>query len=264
MNIIYNRRIEFKIILKKYLVTNSIKKIILNLGKENEFIKYKKDNNKKYDALSNMIYFYFIDNLLIINFSHLYYDAYSIFFILNKLDQIYKNEILNYKFQIYEINKSNYEYIKNYIKIIKNIPLNNILNIFLNKNKKSFKIKKKELSNSEIIKYILTKLKINKYCLVVNARKKFNDCESILRNYIYITKTLDINDNIREVISNDNDEYNDLINRIPECIMINSYLGFTLPSFSDDLEFNMTTIGNLVLIHPNNENSDYIKIDYYL
>ena len=108
MNLIYFRRLTFK-----YKLNNcDIDKIIKSINKisnDNKYIIY----TKKYilfnkdNILSNKIYFYIKKNkYLKINFSHLYYDAYSIFHILNKIDLIYNNKLDNYKFNFYNnINK---------------------------------------------------------------------------------------------------------------------------------------------------------------
>ena len=44
-----------------------------------------------------------------VNFSHIYYDGYSIAFILQKIDQVYKGEIDSYIFDIYDPKYSKYE-----------------------------------------------------------------------------------------------------------------------------------------------------------
>jgi hypothetical protein len=95
MNIIYYRRVIFTFKLNNINI-NKIKNSIKIISDINKFIIYSKNINNK-NVLSKKIIFNIKKKYLIINFSHLFYDAYSIFYILNKVDLIYKNEINDIK-----------------------------------------------------------------------------------------------------------------------------------------------------------------------
>ena len=190
MNFIYNRRLDFNFKLQNNInnikLINSIKLLILN----NNFI-YLVKNKKKFsnDALNKDIYIFIINKNFIVNFSHLFYDAYSINLIIQKIDEIYKDEIKDFKFNFYTLNTNFIHYYYNNIKIIKNDNCKNLIKVVTKKKKLTFKILKNKINNlssSEIINYIINKFKIENYCLVVNARKIFKEYENILGNLIYI------------------------------------------------------------------------------
>lgn len=276
MNLIYFRRLTFK-----YKLNNcDIDKIIKSINKisnDNKYIIY----TKKYilfnkdNILSNKIYFYIKKNkYLKINFSHLYYDAYSIFHILNKIDLIYNNKLDNYKFNFYNNKFSYLNFISNNFELLKKINILNAIPFFTNKNKKTFRINKNELknlSNSEIIKKILELHQINKFCLIVNARKTHADLDNLLGNLIFVTKDLDvkndlcIKDNLRKKINYySKKKITDLINSIPNSLIVNSYIGFENPSFVKKFYMNITSFGNLLFIYPFNNDEQFIIYDYYM
>ena len=80
------------------------------------------------------------NNNLEINFSHIHYDGYSIWLVCQKIDQIYKNEVKNYTFQIYDVNYSKINIFTNTIKILPKINIKHIYNV-LTKNKHENKTK---------------------------------------------------------------------------------------------------------------------------
>ena len=116
MNIAFYSRITFTVLLYDNVditkLLNSIKKII----KTNNIFKIKKcDTSDRKDC---NIYIFIKNNTLTFNFSHLYYDGYSITFILEKIDQIYKDEIKNYTFKIYDNDYSTLKLITNSIRML--------------------------------------------------------------------------------------------------------------------------------------------------
>ena len=195
-------------------------------------------------------------------------------FILQKIDQIYKDEIENYKFDFYDNKYSNLNLIKNSIKIIPRYNYKNLYYAFLKKrNKKTIKILKttfNELSTKEITHYLVDRLKIENYCLTLNARKKYTEYEGVLGNLIYYTGILNKNTNINIKKNMDNKKNNysmeELINSsCSPTLQINSYLNFKLPSFIKYFSPPNVSIhnGNYIFIHPINNNEKYIIVDYY-
>ena len=78
------------------------------------------------DVEDKSIYINIKNKKVIVNFSHIYYDGYSIFLIFKKIDEIYKGEIDNYKFSIYDSNYSKFKILINNIKLLPKIKLKNI------------------------------------------------------------------------------------------------------------------------------------------
>jgi hypothetical protein len=268
MNFIYNRRLDFNFKLQKNIdnlkLINSIKLLILN----NNFI-YLVKNKKKFsnDALNKNIYILIIKKKFIVNFSHLFYDAYSINLIIQKIDEIYKDEIKDFKFNFYSLNTNFINYYYNNIKMIANVNCKNLIKVVTKKKKLTFKIlkdKMNNLSSSEIINYIINKFKIENYCLVVNARKIFKEYENILGNLIYISNKINKDEDIRSILEKDVDrKLTSLLNTIPNTLLINSYLSFNLPSFIKMFKMEITSFGNVIFIYPLNLDNKYIIIDYY-
>lgn len=275
MNLIYFRRLTFRYKLNNCDI-NKIIKSINKISNDNKYIIYtEKYNHYKEKILSNKIYFYIKKNkYLKINFSHLYYDAYSIFYILNKIDLIYNNKLYSYKFNFYNNKFSYLNFISNNYELLKKINTLNIIPFFTNKNKKTFKINKNELknlSNSEIIKKILELHQINKFCLIVNARKTHTELDNLLGNLIFITKNLDVKndlynkDNLRKKINYySKKKITELMNLVPNSLIVNSYIGFENPSFVKKFYMNITSFGNLLFIYPFNNDEQFIIYDYYM
>ena len=233
------------------------------------------------DVDDKSIYINIKNKKVIVNFSHIYYDGYSIFLIFKKIDEIYKGEIDNYKFSIYDSNYSKFKILINNIKLLPKIKLKNISdgpflqliigNIFnrnKNINKKRIKILKtkfnEQVSTKEIIYYLVDKINIKNYCLILNARKQFSEYENYLGNLVYFSDTLNKNDEIKISLQKKNKEISletKLNNTFPNEILVNSYLNFTLPSF---IKYLIPPIrcGNYILIHPINSNERYILVDY--
>ena len=198
------------------------------------------------------------------------YDGYSIAFILQKIDQVYKGEIDSYIFDIYDPKYSKYEVFINNIKLLPKINLKNTYDHVMKnkKNKKRIKIPKtkfnREISTKDIMYYLIDKIKIEKYCLILNARKSFSKYENYLGNLVYFSGTLSKNDEIRKSLQEKKEITLEtkLNNTLPNGLLINSYLNFTLPSFVKYFKPPVPS-GNYIIIHPINNNKKYIIVDYY-
>jgi len=275
MNFLFNYRVTQSLILNNDVDRDKLVKSITKLSKANDNL-FIIGECLTSDAGDKHIYINIQNKKLTFNFSHIFYDGYSIYVILNKIDQIYKGEIDNHKFNIYHPNYSKFKIFINNIKLLPIVNLKTVYNI-LNKNtrKKRIKILKtkfnEEVSTKEIIHYLIENvdnIKIKKYCLVLNARKKFNEYENYLGNLVYLSRTFNKNDDIKKVsyIQKDNNKEtnieNILNNTFPNELMINSYLNFTLPSFVTG--FKPLIFGsNYIVIHPKNNDKKYIIVDYY-
>lgn len=272
MNFIYNRRLDFYFILNDKVDKDKLIKSIKILNKKNKIIKIAKANITQ-SCTNKKIYIIIENNNFIVNFSHLFYDAYSINLVLQKIDEIYKTdgvckgEIKNYKFKFYDLDVSLVDYLYNNIKILYRADYKNIYNLLVKKNKKTIKILKSNfvnLSTSEILYYIINKFKIQQYCLVVNARKIFAEYENCLGNLVYVSNIINKNQEIRTILEKDvNTSLEKLLNTIPSILMINSYLSFLLPSFIKSFTMDITSFGNLIFIYPLNLDDKYIIFDYY-
>jgi hypothetical protein len=276
MNILYYSRVNFYLILYDNVDITKLIKSIKNLNKTNKIFKIEECDATYTNREDCNIYIFIKNNTLNISYSHLYYDGYSIGFILEKIDQIYKDEIENYKFDFYDNKYSNLNLIKNSIKIIPKYNYKNLYyGIFKKRNKKTIKILKtkfNELSTKEITHYLVDRLKIENYCLTLNARKKYTEYEGVLGNLVYYSGILNKNTNIKKhtphnTKNNENDNIEKVINSsCPLTLQVNSYLNFKLPSFIKYFSPPSVNIftGNYILIHPVNNNEKYIIVDYYL
>jgi hypothetical protein len=267
-SILYYKRCEINFELNN-INLDKINKCINIVAKNIKLIKLI-NKSTNYSVLDKIIYFKInvISNKIImnINFSHVYYDAYSIFTILEIIDNIYLDKISSYpELNIYKFDKSLTSIIYNNINLIKNFSIKSTIDYFYKRNKKAYKIninKIKDLSNPEIIKFILKKLNINEYCLYVNARKIFPELNNKIGNLIYISNNIKINDNIRDILDKDKNYTIDiLINKLGKSTLINSYLGFNLPSFVKKINANDLSFSNTIFIHPLTK--DYLYFDYY-
>lgn len=270
MNISFYSRITFTVLLYDNVditkLLNSIKKI----NKTNNIFKIEKCHTS--DPKDCNIYFFIKNNTLTINFSHLYYDGYSIGFIFEKIDQIYKDEIKIHTFKVYDKKYSTFNLITNSIKMLPSLNYKNIYYALHKKrSKKTIKILKtelNELSTKKITYYIVDKFKIKNYCLTLNARKKYTEYEGVLGNLVYYSGILNKNTN-NEKMQNTKPNYSieNAINNnfAPTVLQINSYLNFKLPSFVKYFSPPSVSIfnGNYILIHPVNNNEKYIIVDYY-
>ena len=272
MNIFVNYRYRLisYITLYENIDTVELIKSIKKLSKSNNNIFIIRECDTS-DANDNCIYFTIQNNILKINYSHIFYDGYSIWLISQKIDQIYKNEIKNYTFKIYDNNHSALKLVTN---TIKSLPKKNIKNILYNsltenkitKNKiKILKTDLNEISTKEITRYLLDKLEIKGYCLILNARKQYKEYENVLGNLIYYSGTLSKNSDIRTHLQKNKNKTSlqqKLNNTYPNGFVVNSYLNFTLPSFAKQFTPPIVRSDNYIRIHPINNNEKYIIVDY--
>jgi hypothetical protein len=124
------------------------------------------------------------------------------------------------------------------------------------------------LSTKEITHYLVDRLKIENYCLTLNARKKYTEYEGVLGNLVYYSGIFNKNTNIKKHMDNKENDYSieKVINSsCPLTLQVNSYLNFKLPSFIKYFSPPSVNIftGNYILIHPVNNNEKYIIVDYY-
>ena len=63
------------------------------------------------------------------------------------------------------------------------------------------------MSTKEITHYLVDRLKIENYCLTLNARKKYTEYEGVLGNLVYFTGILNKNRDINEKIQNTKTNY---------------------------------------------------------
>lgn len=272
MNLLYFFPYHFKLEIKNNVDINKLVKSIKFISKSNAFIKCIKnpsmfDYNVGFDA---NVYFWIEHNVLNIKFCHLYYDGYSIFYILKQIDLIYTNYNDKNKIVIKQY-KCEYEFYKlMQIAITSITHINfNALNIINVHKLKVMRIKKtdvKSLSNIDIIIYVLKKLQINKFSLIVNLRKIFVEKNNTMGNFVYYINEIEPNEiDIRQKLKEQsNYELNDLLaNIIPTNTLVNSYLGFKLPSFIKKIN-DLHSMNNYIFICPANTSDKYYIIYYNL
>jgi len=267
MNVFFDFRVTLDFTLNDNIDINKLIKSIKKLNKVNDNLIILRECNTS-DVNDSHIYITIENNNFKLNFSHIYYDGYSIILITQKIDQIYKDEIKNYKFIIYDLNYSRLKLVTNNIRILTQLTLKNIYkSLIKKKNKiiiKILKTKLNEVSTKEIIYYILNKFEIENYCLVLNARKIYNEYENVLGNLVYFSQILNKNDEIRQILQNDDkiSLEKKLNNSVPNGLLINSYLNFNLPSFLKYLKAPVFC-NNYIIIHPVNTYEKYILVEYY-
>ena len=97
MNVLFNHRLTLSLTLDEKTDVNKLIKSIKQLSKSNGniFIIGKCESS---DVNDNCIYFTIQNNILKFNFSHIFYDGYSIWLIFQKIQAVYENEIHPYLF----------------------------------------------------------------------------------------------------------------------------------------------------------------------
>jgi hypothetical protein len=269
MNILFDYRVTLHFTICENIDETKLIKSIKKLSRSNRDI-FIIGECKTSDVNDNCIYFTIQNNNLEINFSHIHYDGYSVWLVCQKIDQIYKNEVKNYTFQIYDVNYSKIKIFTNTIKILPKVNIKHIYNV-LTKNKHENKTKIKilktnfnEISTKEVIRYLVDKLELKEYYLILNARKTYNEYEDVLGNLVYFSGKLNIKDDIRTNIQkNKNESLEKKLNATaPNGLLVNSYLNFTLPSFIKHF-IPPVPCANYIVIHPVNNNKKYILVDYY-
>lgn len=274
---LYNNRLTQQYYLHNDIITKNLIRSIKIIMSHNLFIKYKK-HKIDFDKIKNVkdetyIYLHVSDDILYINFNHYYCDGYSLFYIAEKISKVYYNENVDCKiktsYKSYDLVKS----CKNTLDLMSNATLRDMSCylydiIYPSTRNKTYYIKKtliQNYSNSEIIKYICKKLKINEFCLIVNLRKLFPEYNDCLDNMIYVTDNININESIKDVISRDkNKSIKELKNKLHKrSTIINSFLGFKKPKILKGHDVTTSNyIGNSITIYSKECNKDYIVFKY--
>ena len=213
-------------------------KSIQRLETDNEYIKY--EDKVGGIGTNKTLSFIIQNNTLILSWSHLYYDMYSITFVLSKIDDIYNNKIKTFKFKYYQHSLHQFisEDVGNFKKIITRIG-NDIFNVRHFDKKKYIKIPKSELisypSTSEIFKYILNELNIDEYCLTVNLRNIHPEYVEHLGNLSCTLGTIHKNDNLQKYLKKLSIKplEENLLNKCLVKTSINSLLNMNVASFID-------------------------------
>jgi hypothetical protein len=243
-------------------------KSIQRLETDNEYIKY--EDKIGGIGTNKTLSFIIKKNTLFVNWSHLYYDMYSIKFVLSKIDDVYNNKINTYKFKYYQ--HSLHQFISDDIGMFKNM-YKDVFNIHICDKKKHIKIPKSELSSplstSEVFTYILNKLNVDEYCLTVNLRKLYPNYDEQLGSLSIISSTIHKNDNLQKhlkKLSRKTLEEN-LLNKYQIKTCITSLLHLNVASFIDEKKIvkdvcDITYYKETVTILPENTDKNYIIAVY--
>lgn len=250
------------------------KKIITSirkLEKNNQYIKYE---DKVGGVGTNKTLSFIIKNdTLYVSWSHLYYDMYSVTFVLSKIDDIYKGEIKTFTFSYY--NHSVYQFIRDDIQIFKNIKhiYKDAFHIRHCNNKQNIKIPKNKFksppSTSEIFKYILNKLNIDEYNITVNLRKIYPEYNEQLGMLSCLPAVIKKNDDLHHYLKK-------LSRRTLEENLLNSYhvkpcitslLHMKVASFIDEKKIvkdicDIKYYKEFIIILPENTSEKYIRAVY--
>lgn len=252
---------------KKKIITS-----IKRLEKDNKYIKY--EDKVGGVGTNKTLSFIIKDDVLIVSWSHLYYDMYSIKFVLSKLDDIYHDKIKTFTFKYYK--HSTFQFVKDDIRIFKNIKhmCKDAFHVHQCDKKKIIKIPKSKLqlplSSSEIFKYALNELKIDKYNMTINLRKVHPEYNEQLGMLSCMSTVIKKDDNIqhylktlsqktlKENISNNN-------YHLKPCIT--SLLNMKVASFIDETKIvkdicDIKYYKEFILILPENTDDKYIKTFY--
>lgn len=246
-------------------------KSIKRLEKDNQYIKYE----DKVGGLgtNKTLSFIIKDDTLILSWSHLYYDMYSIKFVLSKIDDVYHDKIKTFTFEYY--NHNLYQFVKDDIQIFKNIKhmCKDAFHVRHCDKKKYIKIPKNKLqsplSSSEIFKYILNELKIDEYNITVNLRRIYPEYNEQLGMLSCLPAVIKKNDNLQHYLkklSRKTLEENLLNNyQIKSCIT--SLLNMKVPSFIDEKKIvkdvcDIKYYKETIIIMPENTDEKYIRAVY--
>jgi hypothetical protein len=265
------QRFVLKFQLHKDADQKKIIKSIRQLEKTNEYIKY--EDKVGGVGTNKTLSFIIKDDTLILSWSHLYYDMYSIKFVLSKIDDIYHDKIKTFTFEYY--NHNLYQFIKDDIQIFKNIKhmCKDAFHVRHCDKKKYIKIPKNKLqsplSSSEIFKYILNELKIDEYNITVNLRRIYPEYNEQLGMLSCLPAVIKKNEKLQHYLkklSRKTLEEN-LLNKYQVTSCITSLLNMNVPSFIDqkkivkdvcDIKYYKETI----IILPENTDEKYIRAVY--
>jgi len=264
-----------RFIIKFPLHKNADQKKIINciqqLEKDNKYIKY--EDKIGGIGTNQTLSFIIKDDTLIISWSHLYYDMYSITLVLSKIDDIYHDKIETFIFKYYKHNL--YEFIYDDIHYFKNIKhiCKDALHFHNCDKKKYIKISKKKLqspvSSSELFKHILNELNIDEYNITVNLRKVYPEYSEHLGMLSCLPGVVKKDDNLQEYIKNLSQKtlQKNLLNKYPIKTCITSFLNRKVASFIDEKKIvndlcNVKYYKETIIILPENTDKKYIKAVY--
>lgn len=250
------------------------KKIITSikrLGKDNQYIKY--EDKIGGVGTNKTLSFIIKDDTLILSWSHLYYDMYSIKFVLSKIDDVYHDRIKTFTFTYYK--HSLYQFVKDDVLFFKNIKhmYKDAFHVRQCDKKKYIKIPKNKLqsplSSSEIFKYILNELKIDEYNITVNLRRIYPEYNEQLGMLSCLPAVVKKNDDLQHYLkklSRKTLEEN-LLNNYHSKPCISSLLNMKVASFIDETKIvkdvcDIKYYKEFILIMPENTDKKYIRAVY--
>ena len=262
------RRFVIKFQLHKNIDKKKIIISIQRLEKNNEYIKYE----DKIGGLgtNKTLSFIIKDDALIVSWSHLYYDMYSIKFVLSKIDDVYHDKIKTFTFKYYK--HDFYQFVKDDIHIFKNIKhmCKDAFHVHHCDKKKIIKIPKNKLklpiSSSEIFKYILNELNIDEYNITVNLRRIYPEYDEQLGMLSCLPAVIKKNDDLQHYLkklSRKTLEEN-LLNNYQLKTCITSLLNMKVPSFIDEKKIvkdvcDIKYYKETIIILPENTDEKYIR-----
>ena len=265
------QRFVLKFQLHKDADQKKIIKSIRKLENDNQYIKY--EDKVGGIGTNKTLSFIIKDNTLMVSWSHLYYDMYSIKFVLSKIDDIYHNKIKTFTFTYYKHRLS--QFIKDDIQIFKNIKhmCKDAFHIHQCDKKKTIKIPKNKLqsplSSSELFKYILNELKIDEYNITVNLRKLYPEYNEQLGMLSCLPAVINKNDNLKHYLKKMSQRTleENLLNNYHLKPCISSLLNMKVASFIDETKIvkdicDIKYYKEFILIMPENTDEKYIRAVY--
>jgi len=262
------RRFVIKFPLHKNIDKKKIIISIQHLEKNNEYIKYE----DKIGGLgtNKTLSFIIKDDVLIVSWSHLYYDMYSIKFVLSKIDDVYHDKIKTFTFKYY--NHDFYQFVKDDIQIFKNIKhmCKDAFRVHHCDKKKYIKIPKNKLkspiSSSEIFKYILNELNIDDYNITVNLRRIYPEYNEQLGMLSCMSTVIKKNDDLQHYLKKLSRKplEENLLNNYHLKPCITSLLNMKVPSFIDEKKIvkdvcDIKYYKETIIILPENTDEKYIR-----
>ena len=265
------QRFVLKFQLHKDADKKKIIKSIKRLEKDNQYIKY--DDKVGGIGTNKTLSFIIKNDTLIVSWSHLYYDMYSIKFVLSKIDDVYHDKIKTFTFTYYK--HSLYQFVKDDIQIFKNIKhmCKDVFHVRQRDKKKIIKIPKNKLqsplSSSELFKYILNELKIDEYNITVNLRKLYPKYNEQLGMLSCLPAVINKNDNLKHYLKKMSQRTleENLLNNYHSKPCISSLLNMKVASFIDETKIvkdicDIKYYKEFILIMPENTDENYIRAVY--
>ncbi len=265
------RRFVIKFPLHKNIDKKKIITSIQQLERNNEYIKY--EDKIGGIGTNKTLSFIIKDNMLVVSWSHLYYDMYSIKFVLSKIDDVYNDKIKTFTFKYYK--HSLYQFVKDDIHIFKNIKhmCKDAFHVHHCDKKKIIKIPKNKLkmpnSSSEIFKHILNELNIDEYNITVNLRRIYPEYNEQLGMLSCMSTVIKKNDNLQHFLKKMSRKplEENLLNSYHLKPCITSLLNMKVPSFIDEKKIvkdvcDIKYYKETIIVLPENTDEKYIKAVY--